>query len=116
MSAFNRKPALRTLSVIYFPVQSNFDGETCSSCEVCLDGTSTSTDCSNIDPDAVDTNCVQETAVEYQVLKLSATAECAGAPPPSGAGAPNSGAGAYDYGIHFSFFVALSSILVIRFW
>jgi hypothetical protein len=106
------------------------DGEACTSCEICQNGFSTITDCSNINSDAVDTKCVTESTFDYQVLKFSATAECAtdsgaDAPAPiscvdaignSGAGAPNSGAGAYDYGIHFSHFVALASILEIHFW
>ena len=56
-----------------------YDGVACASCTMCGTGDNTRIiDCSNIAPDAVDTDCVSETDhVDLQVLTFDANAECA---------------------------------------
>ena len=58
----------------------------CNSCTICAgsenpDTRSRSIDCSNIDPDAIDTDCVPETdSVDFQVLKFRSNAVCTAFP------------------------------------
>lgn len=57
----------------------SWDREECNSCTICDDADDfvRSIDCSNIDPHAVDTDCVPETnTVDMQVLKFNSNAVC----------------------------------------
>ena len=61
-----------------------WDGVACTSCTICDDGNTTdgkitrSIDCSNINPDAVNSKCIpgESDAVDSNVLKFSANAVC----------------------------------------